>query len=158
MSEIARSAGVGRVTLYSHFPSREELLEAVVEQVLLETYATLDGLSLDTGPADEALRRMVQASWRHLAESRRIRTAALAELGPQRLHKRHMTRDAWPERLIKRGRAEGVFRTDLPSNWLVATFYGLMHTAADEVDAGRLDPDEAPALLEATLLPVLARR
>jgi hypothetical protein len=30
MADIARAAGVGRVTLYAHFPSREALLEAVL--------------------------------------------------------------------------------------------------------------------------------
>lgn len=156
MSELARLAGVGRVTLYTHFPSRQELLEAVVETVMLETTATLDGLALDTGPADEALGRLVHGSWRHLDESRRIRVAALAGLGPARVLDHHRVDGAWPERLIRRGRAAGVFRSDLPSEWLVATFYGLMHTAADEVDAGRLDADHAADLLEATLLAALA--
>jgi hypothetical protein len=44
------------------------------------------------------------------------------------------------ERLIARGQDEGDLRTDLPRPWLVATFYSLMHAAAEEVDAGRLDP------------------
>jgi TetR/AcrR family transcriptional repressor of mexCD-oprJ operon len=34
MSEIASAAGVGRVTLYAHFPSREALVEAVTKHVL----------------------------------------------------------------------------------------------------------------------------
>jgi TetR/AcrR family transcriptional regulator, mexCD-oprJ operon repressor len=55
------------------------------------------------------------------------------------------------ERLIARGQAEGEFRADLPRSWLVATFYSLMHGAAEEVDAGRLDPDQAAGVLTATL-------
>jgi AcrR family transcriptional regulator len=158
MSEMARLAGVGRVTLYTHFPSREALIDAVVEQVMGETAEALDALALDADPADQALGRLVRASWRHLDESRRIRVAAVAELGPQRLLEHHRAPDAWPERLISRGRAERVFRTDLPMDWMVATFYGLMHAAADEVDAGRLDADRAPELLEATLRAALAGR
>jgi TetR/AcrR family transcriptional regulator, mexCD-oprJ operon repressor len=55
------------------------------------------------------------------------------------------------ERLIARGQVQGEFRTDLPRSWLVATFYSLMHSAAEEVDAGRLDPDQAAGVLTATL-------
>ena len=42
MSEIATAAGVGRVTLYAHFPSREALIEAATERVLVEASASLD--------------------------------------------------------------------------------------------------------------------
>jgi TetR/AcrR family transcriptional repressor of mexCD-oprJ operon len=38
----------------------------------------------------------------------------------------------------------------------VATFYSLMHGAAEEVDAGRLDPAQAARVLTATLLAAIA--
>jgi TetR/AcrR family transcriptional repressor of mexCD-oprJ operon len=60
------------------------------------------------------------------------------------------------ERLIARGQDQGTFRTDLPRSWLVATFYSLMHGAAEEVDAGRLDPADAADVLVATILAALA--
>jgi len=58
--------------------------------------------------------------------------------------------------LIDRGQGDGDFRTDLPRDWLVATFYSLLHAAAEEVDAGRLPHDRAPDVLEATILAALA--
>lgn len=36
VSEIAKAAGVGRVTLYGHFPSREALVEAALTRALAE--------------------------------------------------------------------------------------------------------------------------
>jgi hypothetical protein len=53
--------------------------------------------------------------------------------------------------LLERGRTEGAFRTDLPEPWMVATFYSLMHAAADEITAGRLGGEEAGHLLATTL-------
>ena len=47
------------------------------------------------------------------------------------------------EGFIARGQDGGDFRTDLPHPWLMATFYSLMHGAAEEVDTGRLEPGEA---------------
>jgi hypothetical protein len=37
--------------------------------------------------------------------------------------------------------------------WLVTTLFSLLHAAADEVEAGWLDPEEVPTVVEATLLP-----
>jgi AcrR family transcriptional regulator len=72
LEEIARRAGVGIGTLYRHFPSRQDLLEAVyVEEVeeVCESAAELAGL-----PPWEALAR-----WLHRVVSYVGRKQALAE-------------------------------------------------------------------------------
>ncbi len=53
--------------------------------------------------------------------------------------------------LIKRGRRAGAFRKDLPTTWLLATYYALMHAAADEVNGGRLGNREALTALKRTI-------
>jgi TetR/AcrR family transcriptional repressor of mexCD-oprJ operon len=45
-----------------------------------------------------------------------------------------------------------VFRDDLPASWLVAVFYSTLHSAADEITAGRLHDHDAPQMITATLL------
>ena len=47
--------------------------------------------------------------------------------------------------------------TDLPPEWLVASFYALIHAAADEVRAGRLEPGAASDVLRATLCDLFLR-
>jgi len=54
--------------------------------------------------------------------------------------------------LIEHGQRVGTFRRDLPRQWLVTTAYSLMHAAAEDVAAGRLDPGDAAGLITATLL------
>jgi TetR/AcrR family transcriptional repressor of mexCD-oprJ operon len=152
MSEIARAAGVGRMTLYAHFPSRDTLIEAVVERAITETNQILDTLSLDTEPADKALARIIATSWPILDRHRRLRTAALAELGPEPLRRHHDQALPQLERVIARGRRDGTFRADLPGDWLVTTFYAVLHAAADEANAGRLTPPQVPGLVTATIL------
>ncbi|WP_248844023.1 hypothetical protein [Streptomyces hirsutus] len=49
------------------------------------------------------------------------------------------------ETLIVRGRAEGAFRTDLPIAWPVDVPHSVMHSAADEIRAGRLTADRITA-------------
>ena len=53
--------------------------------------------------------------------------------------------------LVDRGRADGSFRTDLPAGWLVASCLALIHAGAEEVRAGRIDPDGAFAVLMTTV-------
>lgn len=53
---------------------------------------------------------------------------------------------------MERGQAEDVFRSDLPITWLVGTMHSVMHNAADEINAGRLDADKAASFITATLV------
>ena len=57
-SEIAKAAGVGRVTLYGHFPSRAELVDAVFVQAIATGEETLGQVDL-TGDPREALTRLI---------------------------------------------------------------------------------------------------
>ncbi len=55
-------------------------------------------------------------------------------------------------RLVERGQAEGVFRTDVPVSWLVVTLHHLMHAAADEIHAARLTAEDARGYIAGTVL------
>lgn len=155
MTEIATAAGVGRVTLYAHFPSRGALLEAAVHHALGQAIAALDAAELDDGPPTEALGRMVRSNWSILARYRGLLTAA-GELPPSRFREHHVGVLDRLERLIARGQADGAFRADIPRDWLVTVCFSLFHAAAQEVGEDRLDPAIATAVLEATLRGVLA--
>jgi AcrR family transcriptional regulator len=155
MGEVAVAAGVGRVTLYAHFASREALLDAVVRQVMAETDEALAGLRLEDDPPRVGLDRLVRTSWQILDRDRTVRSAALAELGPEALREQHDRVAHHVRDLIARGQADGVFRADLPESWLVAAFYATVHAAADEVSGGRLDAAVAPDVLGATVWSIL---
>jgi TetR/AcrR family transcriptional repressor of mexCD-oprJ operon len=156
VTEVAQAAGVGRVTLYGHFPSRQALVDAVLAHAIRQAHAVLDAEAIDHGPASDALSRLIRSSWPILAQHRGLLAAAQRDLPPARIRRHHDQAMARVERLIARGQDEGEFRTDLPRPWLVATFYSLMHAAAEEVDAGRLDPAQAGSVLATTILAALA--
>jgi AcrR family transcriptional regulator len=157
MNEIAGAAGVRRATLYAHFPSREQLLDAVIERAIEETDAELTALNLDDDPADVALTRLVRTSWPNLDRHRRLRTIAMTDLGPERLRRHHDRTLNHLDRLLRRGQDDGLFRADLPLDWLITTFYAVLHAAADEVDAGHITSAAAPDLIVPTVRAVLAK-
>jgi AcrR family transcriptional regulator len=155
MTAVARAAGVSRVTLYSHFPSREALFEAVLAYSVNEADKALEAQELDVGPADEAMARMVHSCWRILDQHSFLVTASEGLVGEPRRRRQHRTVLDRVDRLIARGQDEGVFRTDLPRTWLVTVFYSLLHTATGETGARRLRAGEAASVLERTLLAAL---
>jgi AcrR family transcriptional regulator len=156
MTDIARTAGVGRVTLYAHFPSRDVLLEAVLDHAITQAATVIEDSHPEDGPASEALGRLLRSSWQVLDRHRRLFEIAQRELGPTRLREHHDTAMSRVEKLIARGQDERVFRTDLPMSWLVTTVYTLLHAAAEDVNAGRLPAEGAAHVLDATLLSALA--
>jgi AcrR family transcriptional regulator len=157
-ADIAKAAGVGRVTLYGHFPTREALVEAVFDHAVARSDASLEDSAYDDLPASEALARLIASSWTVLDEHHRLLAAAERVLPAERIrhhHNRVLTR---VERLIARGRDDETFRTDLPLNWLVAHFYATLHSAAQEVAGGRLGHAEAAEVVHKTLHAVLTAR
>ncbi|MGV9311854.1 TetR/AcrR family transcriptional regulator [Streptomyces sp. NPDC003691] len=157
MTAVARAAGVSRVTLYAHFPSREELFEAVLAYSVSEADRALAAQELDTGPADESMVRMIRSCWRILDQHSHLVTASEGLVGEPRRRRQHRMVLDRVDRLIARGQEEGVFRTDLPRPWLVTVFYSLLHSAAAETTARRLRAKEAAAVLETTLLATLRK-
>jgi TetR/AcrR family transcriptional repressor of mexCD-oprJ operon len=154
IGEIAQSASVGRVTLYAHFGSRADLLDAVFGRTIAEHEQILEQVDL-TGDPGEALTRLIASSWRIVEEFRAL-LAAQRELPPERIRVHHAAPMRRVEGLLRRGRRTGAFRTDLPTSWLVAVFYSVVHAAADELNAGRLPAARVADTITSTLLAAYA--
>jgi AcrR family transcriptional regulator len=151
VGEIARAAGVGRVTLYGHFPSRAELIDAAFTHGLRHADEILDAVDLSGDPR-QALSRLVDSSWQVIEQYQSALAAAEQELPPERIRAHHDGPMGRVRGLIERGQRDGAFRADLSAEWLVAVFYNVMHGAAREVGAGRLDPAGAAQVITRTLL------
>jgi TetR/AcrR family transcriptional regulator, mexCD-oprJ operon repressor len=148
---IAAAAGVGRITLYGHFKTRADLVDAVMLQIIGQAGTVLDATDTGGDPAD-ALARLVASSWQIVHHFRNILLAAQRELPAERIRSVHDPILRRVQSLIGRGQAAGTFRSDLPRQWLITTAFSLMHAAAEEAAAGRVTADDAPRLITATLL------
>jgi TetR/AcrR family transcriptional repressor of mexCD-oprJ operon len=151
VGDIATAAGVGRVTLYGHFPTRADLIDAVFARTVADADEALKAVDL-TGDPRAALARLVASSWQIVNRHRALLRAAQRTVGQDRIRAHHEAPLRRVEALIRRGRREGAFRTDQPTSWLVATFFNVLHGAADEISAGRLDERAADRSIVATLL------
>ena len=155
MSDIAHAAGLGRVTVYGHFPTRDALIEATLARLLDQGETVLGSLDLSGDPR-QALGTLIASSWRLIADASAVLEAAQAVLPPGRIRELHARPAQRVEELVRRGQAEGVFRTDLPATWLVSVLHHLLKGAATDIASGRLDPADAPRFITTTVLAAYA--
>jgi AcrR family transcriptional regulator len=152
MSEIARRAGVVRATIYVHFPTRETLLDAVMEYAVGQVAEATRGAEPERGDPAEALARVLRATWRQLAQFHGLLAINTARLSAEELHRRHLPVLDQLEPLITRGQKQGAFRRDLPVSWLLAVTRSIVHTASHEIRGGRLPDAEAEDVMISTVL------
>jgi TetR/AcrR family transcriptional regulator, mexCD-oprJ operon repressor len=152
IAAVAKESGVSRVTVYSHFATRADLVEAVVARATSAASTSIEEAKPGEGDPVEALERVVNVSWEQLERHEAIRRAAAEELDPAAITRSHESAAHMLRKLIERGRRAGAFRKDLPVEWLVASCFSLLHTAADEVREKRLKPDNAMAAVETTVI------
>jgi AcrR family transcriptional regulator len=146
--EIATAAGVARQTVYAHYPSREALLVAVAERALAESVAAIDAAEPRRGPPVAALERLIGAWWQSVARNARVLEALAATIpSAAAMHDFHSPILERIVALARRGQRAGEFDRGLKASWLAVAFLGLMHAAADEVAAGRIDEAAAEEAL-----------
>lgn len=151
MSEIARRAGVVRATIYVHFPTRESLLDAVMEYATGQVVEAMRGAEPHRGEPVEALERVLRATWRQLAQFHGLLALNTARLSAEELHRRHVPMLDQLEPLIERGQKQGVFRSDLPVSWQLAVIRAIVHTASREIQGGRIPESKAEATMISTI-------
>ncbi len=148
---VAAEAGVSRVTVYSHFPTRDALLEAIAERAVTRFRAALEPVDLSGEPPTAALDRLIAMAWVEQDRYEGIAHVVAAGLSSSALIRAHESLHEPISALIRRGQADGSFRDDLPSEWLLTSYFSLMHACGDEVRAGKIEPADAVPVLQATI-------
>lgn len=155
MNDIAQEAGVGRVTLYGHFPSRDALVEAALVRLLAQGDEVLEAVDLGGDPRD-GLQALMESGWLLIAQAPSVLQAAQAVLPPGRVQELHAKPVQRVHDLIRRGQTEGVFRADIPADVLASVLHHVMNGVATDAATGRLDPAGAPRLVAEMALAVCA--
>nr|WP_184838100.1 TetR/AcrR family transcriptional regulator [Kribbella solani] len=151
LERVAEVAGVTRQTVYAHFPSRDALVNAVVDELTRETVQAIDALDLDEGPALECIQKLVGLGWRAFEEH-----PLLLQLPPSGTSdERHDPVTDRFEKVIRRGQRAGEITSELPAGWLVTSLVGLGHAAGEAVAAGRMTPRKASSVLRTSITRLL---
>jgi AcrR family transcriptional regulator len=152
MAEIARRAGVVRATIYVHFPTRDALLDAVMEHAVAQVAQATSGAEPTQGEPKEALERVLLATWEKLSNFQALLAINTARLSAKELHRRHQPVMTLFVPLIERGQKAGIFRGDVPVSWHLAVIRSLVHAASAELQSGRLSEAEVERTILTTVL------
>ncbi|MET8797649.1 helix-turn-helix domain-containing protein [Nocardia sp. NPDC004568] len=144
LNEIARRAGVGPGTLYRHFPNRQTLQTAVLEERVEKLCGA--GAELVSLPdADTALTRWLHSLLQHTRTDKGLGAAALTGDAEQSAQCRKAI-EGTAARLVTRAKRHGTVRNDTSVDDLVLLVAGIGMTT--EHDAA---PTRAERLLETVL-------
>ena len=152
MAEIARRAGVVRATIYMHFPTRESLLDAVMEHATALVADAIRQAEPNRGEPTEALERVLLATWQQLSQFHSVLGINISRLSAKELRRRHLPMTTQFIPLLERGQAEGVFRSDVSATWLIAVLRAIVHVASTELQAGRLSQAEVERTMLTTAM------
>jgi AcrR family transcriptional regulator len=113
LDDVAREAGVGRRTIYLHFPSKEEVFLASIDRVVDRLLLELAGIVAESAPPDVRLWRMlvtrVMSRFDHVRAYQASLDELLADLRTQYLERRERYFDLEADliaKVVDQGRRE----------------------------------------------------
>ncbi len=129
MTEIAARSGVGRATLYRHFPTREALLQDLQRVAVENVGERLRAADLGSLPGPDALDRAVRVV---LSVGHEYAVVVREQVPVPRDVADRLVRDPIRE-MLGRGRSEGLLRTDCSLEWLEDMFVGLVQAGLQQI-------------------------
>jgi AcrR family transcriptional regulator len=140
MADIADEAGLGRATLYRHFPTRDSLLHGAKEAGIAEMTEGIEAANLGDLAVERAIARLISVFMRTGAKYAAFINQD-EEDHPDDVEKQRVMQ---PVRdVIDRGVREGVLRADLPTDVLFEMFGALIERALWLTVAGTTTPEAA---------------
>jgi AcrR family transcriptional regulator len=147
LAEVAEAAGIGRTTLHKHYATRDDLVRAVGHRAIdlwEQAIATVTG-------EDGGLRELIAAMIPNGPQLAFLwRTPAFDH--DDEISARWAAAEERCLAVLRQAQERGVLSASAADWWLRQTFYALIYTAAESVQAGRLAPRDAPALVLSTFL------
>ncbi|MEZ5155933.1 MAG: TetR/AcrR family transcriptional regulator [Solirubrobacterales bacterium] len=153
IGEVAEASGVGRTTLYRHFDTRDELVDAILEEMIERSRRQAAATDPDPEDPATAIRGLSRA---HLDMALIFGSLIQARNGLSPVVESAKDTDQSPTKVfLDRARRAGTIRTDQPREWQQTVMQVVTLTAIDEVRAGEIGKDDAYEMVALTLSAIL---
>lgn len=155
MEQVAEAAGVGIATVYRRFPTRVDLLGAVLERRWKDTITSALERAVDEPDPRNGMRLALEGAVRFVADDR-VMLNVLSELGLMTMDLARRFCEPVAE-ILDRGQREGVFRLDLVPEDIprfVSMLFGVLGSVDPDSDGWRRYLDLMLDLLSATTSPL----
>ncbi|WP_217524960.1 TetR/AcrR family transcriptional regulator [Vibrio metschnikovii] len=141
LQQIAKSAGISKATLYRISPTREGIIELLMELAIKHLQDALVNANLTEPPFTEALARLTEnvikggefylfwnsTQWVQITDDRDADQACVPSFYEESL-----------EKFFLEGQKAGVFRIDMPAKWLVKSYDYLLYAAVESAQRGEV--------------------
>jgi len=155
MATIAERSGLGRTTVYRHFPARNDLILALFERVIEEARQVTSAVIEEGRSTVDTLRALGPAI---ITIPDRFRFLhGVRELGAEMIAESTIDPNQPVRHFIAAAQRRGEIPADLPVQWIVTAINGLAIATANEMNEGRLSVAEAGRLLGETLVRAFAK-
>jgi AcrR family transcriptional regulator len=176
VEEITRQAGVGMGTLYRHFPTKEELVDAVLEEAFAELVRAADQAVAEEDAWRGFTGFLEQALGLHDANRGLKDVLATHDLGGTRVRAMRARMQPLLRQLVERAQAQGALRSDFTAEDVPLVFWTggrvieatatvapdcwrrYLGVLLDGLRAGAATPLPAPPLTQAQLARAASRR
>lgn len=154
MREIADASGVGRTTVYRHFPTRDDLMRALYRQVIDESRAISAAIAEQGLPIADALRAFavevvgLGERYRFLQGQRHFRDQVIAA-------EEEVYDDPF-EAYVRAAQKRGEVRAGAPVEWLIAMLTAQAIAGIELMNASAFDRATTARLLGESLVAVFA--
>lgn len=151
MAEIAEKAGVGRATLYRHFPTREDLIRALALDSLRQTDEATKQIPVKGVSAERVLGEVFGAIV-PLGDRFRFLSSEPAALHDPKIKAAYDRQLDELAELVEAMKDEGSVDRAVPTAWVVVAIDALVYAAWDAVDDGAVARRDAAALAFRTIM------
>lgn len=122
MADVAAAAGVARATVYRYFPTRQALLERLAAVAVEDAGVRLAETQLQKVRAEEGVTRAVRALL-EVGDYFTVLARERVRPDPEEYERRLI---APLRQLFEQGQVTGVFRDDIPTEWLTNALVDLV--------------------------------
>jgi TetR/AcrR family transcriptional regulator, mexCD-oprJ operon repressor len=157
MDDLAAAAEVSRATLFRMFPNRTSLVMELSRDAVGRYIKAIDDARPEQGPPDEAMERLLVPLSEIATTAGLLALQPLPDLLESELLAEVETTDRRIRALTLRGQEDGVFRVDLPTDWVLLMITWLLVGASDGLRLGLVARAELPRLVRDTVLGALRR-
>ncbi len=154
MATIAERSGLGRTTVYRHFPARNDLLIALFARVIEEARDVTSAVIEEGRPTADTLRALGPAI---ITIPDRFRFLhGVRDLGEEMITASATDPNRPVRRFVEAAQRRGEIHADVPAQFVVSAINGLATATANDMNEGRLTVDEAGRALGETMVRAFA--
>ncbi|WJV46093.1 TetR/AcrR family transcriptional regulator [Streptomyces flavofungini] len=152
MDQIARAAGVVRRTVYGHFPSRDALVTAILDEAVEAVSAAHAAGYEGVDDPPRAVASAMLAVWDVTDRYRLLISLAQRAIAMEGIRERLAPVHERGTAMLQRGLDEGRFVSPMPANALAYVVENIMFALMETVNDGLMEPADAGRAAAVTFL------